>query len=146
MKVNDTWHPHFWNPRSASAFSPVVKPVIICVVLNLAVIQSWPLIQLDVNNAFLHGPLEENVFMKQPPRFSDHAKPHHVCKLVKALYRFKQAPRAWYQDLCSFTLIFGFCQSQNDHCLFIYCQCMTCCYFVVYVDALIVTSNNPSLI
>ena len=127
-------------------FSPVVKPVTIHVVLTLAVTHSWPLVQLDVNNTFLYGILEEHVFMKQPPGFTYPAKQHHVCKLVKALYGLKQAPRAWYQALRSFTLKFGFWQSQSDHSLFIYRQGTTCCYFLVYVDDLIVTGNNSSFI
>ena len=80
-------------------FSPVVKLATIKAVLSIAVMNGWDLRQLDVNNAFLHGELTETVFMAQLPGFKDLSKPHHVCRLKKAIYGLKQAPRAWYTAL-----------------------------------------------
>ena len=72
-------------------FSPVVKIATVRLVLSVAV---WCLRQLDVQNVFLHGVLEEEVYMCQPPGFEDVNAPHHVCRLDKAIYGLKQAPRA----------------------------------------------------
>ena len=80
-------------------FSPVVKPTTIRLILSLALTFKCPLRQLDLQNAFLHGFLKEEVYMVQPPGFTDNHFPHHVCKLRKALYGLKQAPSARYHRL-----------------------------------------------
>ena len=101
-------------------FSPVVKAATIRVILSLAVSQGWSLRQLDVQNAFLHGILEEDVYMKQPPGYEDKLQPHHICKLDKAIYGLKQAPRAWYSRLNDKLLQLGFQASKGDTSLFFY--------------------------
>jgi hypothetical protein len=69
------------------------------VILALAAIKKWPLFQLDVKNAFLHGDPQESVSIQPPPTpgFSSPRNPNLVCKLKKALYGLKQAPRAWFE-------------------------------------------------
>jgi histone deacetylase 1/2 len=93
-------------------FSPVVKATTIHLVLALAVSRGWHLRQLDVKNAFLHGVLEEEVYMKQPPGYEDAAHLGHICRLDKALYGLKQAPRAWYSRLSSKLQSLGFYASK----------------------------------
>ncbi|KAK1648882.1 hypothetical protein QYE76_066687 [Lolium multiflorum] len=101
-------------------FSPVVKIATVRLVLALSVSRGWSLRQLDVKNAFLHGVLEEEVYMRQPPGYEDSAHPNYICKLDKALYGLKQAPRAWYSRLSSKLLALGFVASKSDTSLFIY--------------------------
>ena len=74
--------------------SPVIKPPTVKMILFLAVQFDWPLRQLDVSSAFLHGFLKEEVHMVQPLGYVDPFKPNHVCRLWKSLYGLKQVPRA----------------------------------------------------
>jgi Reverse transcriptase (RNA-dependent DNA polymerase) len=70
-------------------YSPVVKLTTIRVVLTIALSNGWSLCQLDINNTFLHGDLEETIYIQQAPGFEDPTHPHHVCHLIKSLYGLK---------------------------------------------------------
>jgi hypothetical protein len=127
-------------------FSPVIKPATIRLLLVLAIHFHWPIKQLDVSNAFLHGFLDEDVYMEQPQGFVDPTFPHHVCKLHKALYGLKQAPRAWYTRLSLTLLEIGFSSSQVDPSLFLFHSNASHVFLLVYVDDIIVTGNNMETI
>lgn len=73
-------------------FSPVIKPVTIRIILTITLTNEWNLFHLDVNNAFLNGSLDETVYMTQPLGF-EAAEKSLVCKLNKAIYGLKKAPR-----------------------------------------------------
>jgi hypothetical protein len=123
-------------------FSPVVKIATVRLVLALAVSRGWSLRQLDVKNAFLHGILEEEVYMRQPPGYEDKRKPSYVCKLDKALYGLKQAPRAWFSRLTAQLVRLGFVASKSDASLFIYQKLGVTIYMLIYVDDIIVVSSS----
>jgi len=127
-------------------FSPVVKAATIRLVLSLAVSRNWCLRQLDVQNAFLHGFLEEEVYIKQPLGYEDRSKPHYLCKLDKALYGLKQAPRAWYSRLCSKLQSLGFIPSKADTSLFFYRKGNHVIFMLVYVDDIIVASSSQEVV
>ncbi|XP_071676883.1 uncharacterized protein [Lolium perenne] len=123
-------------------FSPVVKPTTIRVLLSLAVTRGWSLRQLDVQNAFLHGVLDEEVYMRQPPGFADPDRPAHLCRLVKALYGLKQAPRAWHARLGTALRALGFIPSTADTSLFLFQRPQVTMYILVYVDDSILVSSS----
>jgi histone deacetylase 1/2 len=123
-------------------FSLIVKIANIRIVLSIAVSHDWSLRQLNVKNAFLHGVLEEEVYMKQPPGFEHPDAPHHVCRLDKALYGLKQAPRARYSWLSAKLQDFGFLPSKADTSLFLYNKSGVNIFVLIYVDDIIVTSSS----
>ncbi|CAN1131586.1 Retrovirus-related Pol polyprotein from transposon RE1 [Linum perenne] len=125
-------------------FSPVLKPATLRLILSLAVTHSWPLHQIDISNAFLHGSITEELYMTQPQGFVDPDKPNHVCRLRKSLYGLKQAPRAWYACLATALEEFGFMASKTDTSLFIYTGAGVCLYLLVYIDDIIITGHNAS--
>lgn len=127
-------------------FSPVVKHTTIRVILSLALAYNWPLRQLDVECAFLHGDLHEEVYMAQPQGYVDPTHPSHVCRMIKSIYGLRQAPRAWYDKFASKLLELGFNISASDPSLFIYAHGNTRLYLLLYVDDIIITGNQPSAI
>jgi hypothetical protein len=127
-------------------FSPVVKPATIRTVLSLALHQDWPIHQLDVNNAFLHGTLTETVYCTQPAGFIDSTHPDHVCRLNKSLYGLKQAPRTWYNCFASHIQSMGFIEAKTDTSLFIYQHGQHKAYLLLYVDDIILTASTPTLL
>jgi Reverse transcriptase (RNA-dependent DNA polymerase) len=127
-------------------FSPVIKPTTIRLILSLAVTQKWDIRQLDVNNVFLHSELHELIYMSQPPGFTDTRYLDHVCHLYKALYGLQQSPRAWYHKLKETLLHIGFKSSTSYPSLFLFKQSHDTVFLLVYVDDIILTGNNSTLI
>ena len=68
----------------------------------------WKIHQMDVKTTFLNGLIEKEVYIEQPLGFEMHGRESHVCRLKKALYGMKQAPRAWYQRFANFLIKLGF--------------------------------------
>lgn len=122
-------------------FSPVAKMTTIRVLLSLAAIKNWHLHQLDVNTAFLHGDLKEEVYMSPPPglKITD---PSLVCRLDKSIYGLKQASRQWNAKLTEVLLSSGYVQSKSDYSLFTKAVNTGFTAILVYVDDLVLTGTD----
>ncbi|KAL0408303.1 UNVERIFIED_CONTAM: Retrovirus-related Pol polyprotein from transposon TNT 1-94 [Sesamum radiatum] len=122
------------------SFSPITKSVTVRLFLGIASAYFWPVRQLDINNAFLHGRLDEEVYMTPPDRYL--VKPSLVCKLQKLLYGLKQASRQWDHEFTRQLEAFGFRQSTHDYCLFIKVTTDGFLALLVYFGTLQI-SDNP---
>jgi hypothetical protein len=95
---------------------------------------------------FLHGVLEEDVYMRQPSGYEDSSCPLHVCKLNKALYGLKQASRAWYSRLSLKLVKLGFVISKANTSLFLYNKSGIIINLLVYVDDIIIMSSSSAAV
>ncbi|KAL8153157.1 hypothetical protein V2J09_010917 [Rumex salicifolius] len=122
-------------------FSPVVNLPTVRIVLPIATAKEWPIHQLDVNNAFLHGFLDEEIYMKVLEGY-EKASPHQVCKLQRSLYGLKQTSRQWNQELTHFLVHLGYKQSTNDYSLFTKINQVCTTILLVYVDDILITVTD----
>jgi hypothetical protein len=127
-------------------FSHVVKSSTSRTVLSIVVSSSWPIHQLDVKNAFLHGSLDETVYHQQPLGYEDKNHPDHVYLFQKSLYGLKQAPRAWFQHFSSFIQTIGFTPSLSDTSLFIYHHNNDIFYLLLYVDDIFLIASSQTFL
>lgn len=123
-----------------------MKLATVRLLLSLAVYKNWHLRQIDVNNVFLHGLLNEDVYIKQPPGFEDSKHPHHVCKLRKAIYGFKQSPRAWFSRLSDKLHHLGFTSSKADTSIFLFHHGHHIIYMLVYVDDIVIVGSSKEIV
>nr|GEZ59786.1 retrovirus-related Pol polyprotein from transposon TNT 1-94 [Tanacetum cinerariifolium] len=96
------------------SFAPVARLEVVRIFVAYAAHKSFPIYHIDMNTTFLNGPLKEEVYVAQPDGFVNPDHPKKVYRLRKALYRLKQAPRAWYDELSKFMTSKGFIKDA-DH-------------------------------
>lgn len=126
-------------------FAPVAKLVTMRCLISIAAAKGWSIHQLDVNNAFLHGDLKEEIYMKIPQGFAKGGDTR-VCKLKKSLYGLRQESRNWYYKFTSALTKIGFYQSRADHSLFIYKRGEIFLSVLIYVDDVLLVGNDAKTI
>ncbi|KAL0399696.1 UNVERIFIED_CONTAM: putative transposon Ty5-1 protein [Sesamum radiatum] len=125
-------------------FSPVAKAVTVRLFLAIGTAKQWPIHQIDITNAFLHGHLDEEIFMTAPEGYD--VPPGHVCKLIHSLYGLKQASRQWNLEFTRSLLSFGFLQSMHDHCFFLKKVSSGYVGLLVYVDDVLIMAPSEDFI
>ncbi|KAK9054827.1 hypothetical protein SSX86_025906 [Deinandra increscens subsp. villosa] len=126
-------------------FSPVVKHSSIRIMLSITATLDFELEQLDVKTAFLHGQLEEEIYIDQPEGFVEPGKEDLVCLLKRSLYGLKQSPRQWYKRFDSYIISQGFCRSLYDPCVYYkeYDE-HEYVYLLLYVDDMLIACKSQS--
>ena len=126
-------------------FSPVVRHTSIRVLLAMVAHQDLELEQLDVKTAFLHGKLEDDIYMTQPEGFQVLGKEDYVCKLMRSLYGLKQSPRQWYKRFDSYMIQLGYNRSPYDCCVYHNkADDGSMIYLVLYVDDMLIAAKSKS--
>jgi len=125
-------------------YSPVAKMTTVRAIIIIVTTKGWSLHQMDVKNVFLHGDLQEEVYMEQPLGYVDQTHPNLVCKLKKALYGLKQALRAWSEKIGEYLVTSGFQTSNADFSLYVKKTDHGIIVIVIYVDDLIITGDSDA--
>ncbi|GJW42591.1 retrovirus-related pol polyprotein from transposon TNT 1-94 [Tanacetum coccineum] len=123
-------------------FSLVVQHISIRVILALTTCKDYELEQLDVKTAFLHGNLEEVIYMKHPPGYKQGNK---VCLLKKSIYGLKQSPRKWYRRFDEYMLSNGFKRSNYNN--YVYYRSYApgeYIYLLLYVDDMLIAYKSKA--
>ena len=121
-------------------FAPVAKMSTVRTLISCAANFDWPLYQLD--NAFLHGDLHDEVYMEIPPGFATAQTKGKVLGLKKSLYGLKQSPRAWFDRFRRAMCGMGYRQCNGDHTLFYRHSGNRITILAVYVDDIVITGDD----
>lgn len=124
-------------------YSPVVKLTSLRLLLALGNAEGMCMRQLDVKTAYLHGKLEETVYMEQPPGFGDGSS---VCKLHKSLYGLKQSGRTWNKTLDEILLELGYKRLESDRCVYFLKTGTGRVFLSVYVDDMLMLADTPQML
>ena len=126
-------------------FAPVVKHVSIRLLLSAVVNFDMELEQMDVKTAFLHGVLQERIYMTQPEGFVQKGQEDKVCLLKKALYWLKQSPREWNHRFDEFMIRKKYNMSQYDPCVYLKGKSTESrVYLLLYVDDILIASQSKT--
>ena len=127
-------------------FAPVARMDTVRMIISMAAQRGLRIGQLDVKSAFLHGELNEDVYVEQPRGYEKKGKEHLIYKLHKALYGLKQAPRAWFNRIETYFLKEGFQRCDSEQTLFTKKNAAGKIIIVsIYVDDLIFTGDDKNM-
>ena len=125
-------------------YAPVARYPSVRAIVALAAHHDWELHQMDVRSAYLHGELEEDIYMQQPEGYAVAGKEQLVCKLSKALYGLKQAGRTWHTKIDVVLQRQRFTALDADHCVYVREQDACVTLIALYVDDLLIACSQPA--
>jgi len=123
-------------------FSLMARYTLIRTIIALVAKMKWKLHQMDVKTTFLNSVIEEEVYIEQPQGFEVEDRKSHACRLKKALYELKQAPREWYGCINSFLMSLGFTKSKEDSNLYFKIMDNEPTILLLYVDDLFLSGEE----
>ncbi|KAL8088682.1 hypothetical protein AgCh_038452 [Apium graveolens] len=128
-------------------YSPVARMTTIRMLIALASVHGLIIHQMDVKTAFLHGDLEEEIYMDQPEGFVASGNERKVCRLVKSIYALKQAPIDWHKKFDETVLDFKFfLVNESDKCVYYKVRGNDCVFVCLYVDDILLFGTNIEII
>ena len=125
-------------------FALVIGKINLRLLLSLAAAEDWGIYQMDVKTAFLHGSLDEDIYME-----ATEGMPYPkgtILKLKKSLYGLKQAPRQWNKSLDEFIRSHGFKRCHIDRSVYIRGSGSSATIIAVYVDDILIFGHDHELI
>jgi len=101
---------------------------------------------MDVKTTFLHGDLEEDIYIKKPQGFVEKGEKELVWMLKKSLYGLKKSSRMWSQNFDTYIQGIGFTRRKEDHCVYFKLVGDHIIYLVLYVDDMLLIGNDKEVI
>ena len=144
-------------------FLPVVHDITFRLMLVISIVMKYQIVVLDIEAAFLHGDLVEEIYMVLPTGFhhlpenvkllqdmgyngpTEKAKDHFCARLRKGLYGLVQAARQWWKKFISELSQIGFVKGDVDPCLLYRRNEKGLCILIVYVDDCMCLGDNEAV-
>ena len=129
-------------------FLPTTRMESVRVLMQLAMNYNIFVHQMDVKSAYLHAPIDCDLYVVQPKGYeilNESGKPM-VFKLNKSLYGLKQSGRNWNNLLCSYLCDIGFTQSNVDPCIYTKSENGNLTIILVWVDDLIILCSSQNVV
>ncbi|CAH9095404.1 unnamed protein product [Cuscuta europaea] len=127
-------------------YAPIARMTTIRMLIALASVYGLKIHQMDVKTTFIHGDLEEEIYMDQPEGFVAKGNERKVCKLVKSLYGLKQAPKQWNEKFDKIIFPFGFTLIDADQSVYYKCKGDISIILCLYVDDILLFDSNDNII
>lgn len=129
-------------------FAPTANLTSVRALMQVAVQTDYIIHQMDVKTAYLHAPIDEEIYLEQPEYFEEasETKEQLVCTLKKSLYGLKQSGRNWYKQLNDHLEQNNFKKNESDHCVYRKQTGNETIVVIIWVDDLIIATSNNDLL